>query len=77
LSHQKILLSKVQCSHIVTFINVLGHLLIGRHKQIDYILIDWRRQSSVPDVRLLRAPDFDTDHHLVVAKVKERLAVSK
>jgi hypothetical protein len=31
--HRKILLSKVrvQCSHIVTFINLLGHLLMGRH----------------------------------------------
>jgi hypothetical protein len=26
----KILLSKVRCSHIVTYINLLGHLLLGR-----------------------------------------------
>jgi hypothetical protein len=30
LPHQKILLSKVSCSHIITFINVIGHLM-GRH----------------------------------------------
>jgi hypothetical protein len=30
LPHRKILLSKVQCSHIVTFINLLGHLLVER-----------------------------------------------
>jgi hypothetical protein len=29
LAHPKISLSKVRCSHIVTFINLLGHLLIG------------------------------------------------
>jgi hypothetical protein len=29
LPHPKISLSKVQCSHIVTFINLLGHLLMG------------------------------------------------
>jgi hypothetical protein len=28
-------------------------------------------------VRSFRAADFDTDHYLVVAKVRERLAVSK
>jgi len=29
------------------------------------------------DVRAFRGVDCDTDHYLVVAKVKERLAVSK
>jgi hypothetical protein len=40
-------------------------------------LIDRRRHSSVLDVRSFRAADCDTDHYLVVAKVRERLAVSK
>jgi hypothetical protein len=40
-------------------------------------LIDRRRHSSVIDVRSFRATDCDTDHYLVVAKVRERLAVSK
>jgi hypothetical protein len=40
-------------------------------------LIDRRWNSSIRDVRYLRGPDYDTDHCLVVAKVKERLAVRK
>jgi hypothetical protein len=32
---------------------------------------------SILDVRSFRAADCDTDHYLVVAKVKERLAVNK
>jgi hypothetical protein len=33
--------------------------------------------STVFDVRSFRGADYDTDHYLVVAKVGERLAVSK
>jgi hypothetical protein len=47
------------------------------HNQIDHILIDRRHHSSILDVQLFRAADCDTDHYLVVAKVGERLAVSK
>ena len=47
------------------------------HNQIDHILIDRRRQSSILIVRSFRGLDCDTDHYLVVAKVRERLAVSK
>jgi hypothetical protein len=36
-----------------------------------------RRNSSTIDVRSFRAADCDIDHYLVVAKVNERLAVSK
>jgi hypothetical protein len=45
--------------------------------QIDHILINRRRHSSILDVRAFRVADCDTDHYLVVAKVRERLAVSK
>jgi hypothetical protein len=45
--------------------------------QSDSILIDRISNSSVLDVQSYRAGDCDTDHYLVVAKVWERLAVSK
>ena len=40
-------------------------------------MIDRRWQSSVLDVRSFRGADCDTDHYLVIAKVRERLAVGK
>jgi hypothetical protein len=40
-------------------------------------LIDRRWHSSILDVRSFRGADYDTDHYLVVTKVRERLAVSK
>jgi uncharacterized protein YeeX (DUF496 family) len=45
--------------------------------QVDSILIDRRRYSSILDVRSFRAADCDTDHCLVGAKFRKRLAVSK
>jgi len=47
------------------------------HNQIDRILIDRRRQSSILDVRSFRGTDCDTDYYLVVEKLRERLAVNK
>jgi hypothetical protein len=47
------------------------------YNQIDHILVDRRRHSNVLDVRSLRATDCDSDHYLVLAKVRERLAMNK
>jgi hypothetical protein len=47
------------------------------HNQIDHILIDRRQDSSILDVRSFRGAYCNSDHYLVLAKVKERLAVSK
>jgi hypothetical protein len=40
------------------------------HNQIDHILIDNRRHSSILDVQPFRAADFHTHHYLVVAKFR-------
>jgi len=47
------------------------------HYQTDHVLIGRRSHSSVLDVRNFRGADCDTDHYLVIAKVRERLALSK
>jgi hypothetical protein len=39
-------------------------------------LIDRRWYSSILDVRSFRRAEFDTDHYLLVAKDRERLALS-
>jgi hypothetical protein len=44
---------------------------------MDHNLTDGRRHSSILDVRPFRSADCDTDHDLVVAKIRERLTVSK
>jgi hypothetical protein len=47
------------------------------HNQIDHILVDRRRYLNLLDVQSFRAADCDSDHYLVVAKVRERVAVNK
>jgi len=48
-----------------------------RHKQIDHVLIDRRLHSSILDVRNFRAAEYDTDHYLLIANVRESVAVGK
>jgi hypothetical protein len=45
--------------------------------QIDHYLVDRQRYLSVLLVQSFRAADCDSDHYLVVAKFRERLAVNK
>ena len=47
------------------------------YNKIDHILLDRRWHLSILDVQSFRGADCDTDNYLVVAKVRERLAVSK
>ena len=57
---------------------IILKILVGKtHNQIDHILIDRTCHSTILDVQSFRGADCDTDHHLVVAKVRERLTVSK
>jgi hypothetical protein len=44
---------------------------------MDHILVNKKRHSSVVDVRSFRPADSDSDHYLVLAKVRLRLAVNK
>jgi len=47
------------------------------HNQIDHVLIHRRWHSSILDLGSFRGADCDIDHYLVIAKVRERLAVGK
>jgi hypothetical protein len=48
-----------------------------KHNQIVHVLIDKRQHSRVVDIQCSRGADCDTDHYLMVAKVREKLSVSK
>jgi hypothetical protein len=43
---------------------------------MDHVLVD-KRHSNILDVRSFRGADCDTDHYLVMAKLRERISVSK
>ena len=46
------------------------------HNQTDHILIERRWHSSILDVRSYRGAERDSDHCLLVANIRETLAVS-
>jgi endonuclease/exonuclease/phosphatase family metal-dependent hydrolase len=45
--------------------------------QIDHVLVDRRWHSRTLNVHNFRGANCDSDHYLVAAKVRQRLAVSK
>jgi hypothetical protein len=47
------------------------------HNHIDHVSIDKRQHSNILDVCSFRGADCDIDHYLVVAKLRERISVSK
>jgi hypothetical protein len=47
------------------------------HNETDHVLIDKRRHSNILDVRTFRGADCDTAHYLAVAKLRERISISK
>ena len=71
MSHHKIKFLRVRCSR--TWSSAGGKT----HNQTYHILTDRRWHPSTLDVRSVREADCHTDHYLVVAKVREKLEVSK
>jgi len=53
------------------------HKYIWTHNQIDHMLTDRRRYSSLLAARYFMGGDCDTDHYLAIAKVSDILAVNK
>jgi hypothetical protein len=45
------------------------------HNQIDHVLIDKRQHSNILDFQSFGGADCDTDHCVVVAKLRERISV--
>jgi hypothetical protein len=47
------------------------------YNQIDHVMIGKRRHSNILDVRSFRGADCDTNQYLVMAKLRERISLSK
>ena len=56
---------------------LLGDHLMQELNQIDYITINRRWRSPLQDLRVRRDADVGSDHHLVVAQLKLKLAATK
>jgi hypothetical protein len=73
--------------NLIVWNTTLSHRDIHKHtwtslddvtrSQINHVLIEKRRHSNILDVRFFRGADCDTDHYLVVAKLRKRLSLSK
>jgi hypothetical protein len=42
--------------------------------QIDHVLINKMRASTITDVRILRGPNCDSDHYLLRTKIRQRIS---
>jgi hypothetical protein len=74
--YQKLFAYRAQHFYTATFINTLVILLMVSDNLMDHVLIDKRRHSYTNDVHSFRGADSDTEHYLVVAKLRERISVS-
>lgn len=45
--------------------------------QIDHVLVDKRWQSNIIDVRTFRNADVDSDHMLVISRLREKIQIEK
>ncbi|KAI5717474.1 hypothetical protein M8J77_006391 [Diaphorina citri] len=45
--------------------------------QIDHVLINERRQSSITDIRVYRGADLNSDHYLVIIKILQNITKHK
>ena len=43
--------------------------------QIDHILVNKRRKSAVQDVRTYHETNCDSDHWMVIAKIKQNIKI--
>ena len=68
---------RARCFRTEAFINSPGPSGGKTHNHIHHILIDRRFHSDILDVRSFRGADCDADRYVVVAKVREILAVNK
>jgi hypothetical protein len=73
---QKIELLKAHF-HTATFINTSTSPDVVIYNLIDHVLTDKRQHSNISDIRSFRGADCDTDHHLELPKLRERISVSK
>ena len=56
--------------HKVTWVSLDQRM----HNQSNHVIINRRWRSSIQDVRVRRGADTSSDHHLLMAKVKIRMA---
>ncbi|KMQ90394.1 craniofacial development protein 2-like protein [Lasius niger] len=49
----------------------------GTANQIDYIIMEAKHNSDIMDVRSYRGANVDSDHYLVIAKIRSRITTMK